>query len=185
MLFRSFPDELRLDLRLTAFEMTGAADSWDAVFGDPMIQGGIGLEWRPMRRLLLLATADYGSANGEQVLLTDPPTSTGIGVTFTYLPVHLGAAWIVNPDRRWRVALGGGPTFVSWDDDSGGGASGSDFGGHVLAQLRHAGDSFSWGAEARWSTVPDAVGEGGVTRFFGEDDIGGIALTLFGGWRLR
>jgi hypothetical protein len=174
---------VHLDLRLSAFEMTGAADSWDAVFGDPMLQGGLGLEWRFARRFLLLATADYGVASGEQVLLADPPVPTGVDVELTYLPVHLSAAWIANPSSAWRLALGGGPSLVSWDDDSGTGTSATDTGAHALAQLRRTGGRFSWGAELRWSTIPDAVGDGGVTAFYDEDDIGGIALTLFAGWR--
>jgi len=39
-------------------------------------------------------------------------------------------------------------------------------------------------AEARWSTIPDALGKGGVSALFGEDDWGGLALNLVLAFRL-
>ncbi len=172
--------------RLGAFEMIGSADSYDAVFGEPMPQVGLALEAEVRRHLLLALTYDYGRVEGEQVLPSRPPRPTGIAETLTYQPLAATAAWVANPDARWRFYAGGGATLLFWEDEGGTrSADGTDPGAHAVVGLRRAGEGFRWGAELRYSTVPDAIGEAGISRAFGEDDLGGLALTFVGMWRLR
>lgn len=169
----------RAGFRLGAFEMVNASDSYDAVFGDPMPMLGLQVEWQLRPRIVLAASLDYGEVDGERVLLADPPRGTGVDETLTYLPVHLTGAWRADRGGDWAILVGAGPSFVSWESDSAlGAADGSEVGGHVMASLRRPGDRWTFGGDLRWSTFPDAVGNAGVTKFFDEDDVGGLSLHL-------
>lgn len=167
-------------LRLGLFDMTNAADSYDAVYGDAMPQYGVQVE-RRCGRLRLALSVDHGSVSGERVLLTSGgPTGTGISDDLTLTPVHLTAAWRFNPRSRWEWSAGLGPSFLSWSTDSlGGGDSGSGFGGSAVLALRRQGPRWDFAGEARWSTFPGALdATGGVAAYYGEDDPGGVAVTL-------
>jgi hypothetical protein len=179
------PVEVRLGARLGAFDMVNSPDSYDAVFGEPMPQLGLALEVQPWRRVLLALTYDYGEVDGEQVLPSRPPRQTGVSETLTYQPLALTAAWVANPEARWRWHLGGGLTLLDWKDEGTRSASGSDSGYHAVAGLRTARARWTLGGELRYSTIPDAVGESGITAFFDEDDLGGLALHFVALYRLR
>jgi hypothetical protein len=172
-------------LRLGAFDMTNAADSYDAVYGDPLILYGLSLETQ-WRRLRFGLSVDHGSVSGERVLLTSGgPRGTGVGQDLTLTPIHLTAAWRFNPGARWEWSAGLGPSWLSWKDEGGGDStSGSEVGGSAVVELRRTrgglnAPGWEWGAELRWSTFPGALpDDGGVTAFYGEDDPGGLALTF-------
>jgi hypothetical protein len=175
----------RLGVRLGAFDMINSSDSYDAVYGDPMPQLGVALE-AEIRRWLIGLTWDHGEVDGEQVLPGRPPRPTGAGETLTYRPLSLTAAWVVNPAARWRWHLGAGVTLLDWEDEGvTRSADGSDTGAHAVAGIRRERRRWTFGGELRWSTIPDAVGEAGITRFFGEDDLGGIAFHVVALYRLR
>lgn len=171
--------ELRAGLRLGAFEMVNSSDSYDAAFGDPMPMLGAQIEWQLRPRLLLDVSLDYGRVTGERVLLTDPPRGTGIGTELTYIPVHVTAAWRADRGGDWAIHLGAGPSWLSWEFDGGIESSdGTETGGHLLVSLRRLRERWIFGGEVRWSTFPDAVGDAELSKFFGEDDAGGLALHL-------
>jgi len=175
----------RLGPRLGLFDMINSSDSYDAVYGDPMPQLGLALE-AEIGRWLVGLTYDYGEIDGEQVLPGRPPRPTGDDETLTYRPLSLTAAWVVNPAARWRWHLGAGVTLLDWEDEGvTRSASGTDTGGHAVAGARRERGRWSLGGELRWSTIPDAVGEAGITRFFGEDDLGGVAVHVTALYRLR
>ena len=182
---RSFPLRVRLGARLGAFEMVGSADSYDAVFGEPMPQLGVALEVQPWRRVLFALTYDYGEVDGEQVLPSRPPRPTGISETLTYQPLALTVGYLLNPEALWQWQLGAGATLLTWRDKGTRSESGSDSGAHAVVGLRREGSRWALGGELRYSTIPDAVGEGGITAFFGEDDLGGVALHFVALYRLR
>lgn len=176
---RDFSLQVRLGLRLGAFEMINSDDSYDAVFGDPLFLGGADLELRFTRHWLVRLSAEYGEIDGEQVLLTDPPTPTGIETTLTYTPIHASAGFLVGPDTPWRLLIGGGATLLRWEESGPSGAdSSTDPGGHLLLALERTGERWGIGGEAIYSSIPDAAGAGGATDFFDEDDLGGLAVSL-------
>ncbi len=162
--------------RLGLFDMVNSADSYDAVYGDPMPQVGGQLE-RTRGRLRFALSLDYGIVEGERVFLTSGgPRGIGVDDELTYLPLHLTAAWRFNPQARWEWSAGLGPSFLSWSTDR---VSGSGVGGSAMLGLRRQGARWDLGGEARWSTFPGAVDtDRGVTAFYDEDDPGGIALTF-------
>ncbi len=179
------PPAWRLGLRLGAFDMINSADSYDATWGDPMPQLGVALEVE-VRRWLVGLTYDYGEIDGEQVLPGRPPRPTGVEETLTYRPLALTGAFVLNPAARWRWHLGAGVTLLDWEDQGlTRSAGGTDTGGHAVVGVRRGRNRWSFGGELRWSTIPDAVGEAGITRFFGEDDLGGVAFHVVALYPLR
>ena len=46
--------------------------------------------------------------------------------------------------------------------------------GHVATGLEYGQGRLRFGVELSYSTVPDALGLGGVSRVYGEDDLGGF-----------
>ena len=184
------PPSWAAGLRAGVFDMTNSPDAYDAVFGDPMPRLGAQLELDAWRRWRLALTVDYGTVDGERVLLTDPPRGTGVDEELTTLPLHLTAAWRFRPRARWDPYLGAGPSLLDWEDESEGASqSGTDPGGNVVLGLRRQRPQvpglrrpggWEWGAELRWSTFPDALPDSGAAGFFGEDDPGGLSLTVLG-----
>lgn len=179
-----FEREVRFGFRLGAFDMLNSADSYDAVYGDPLPLVGGQFEWRFRPRFLFGLSASYGEVDGERVFPADPPVPLGIDTTLTYIPVHVTTSWRLDrPEERageWALWLGAGPTFLKWDDDSGLGetADGTELGGHVALSLRRLGEGWIFGGELLWSTIPNAAGEGGITELYDEDDMGGASLTF-------
>jgi hypothetical protein len=51
--------------------------------------------------------------------------------------------------------------------------------------MQRAVKRWSLGGELRYSSIPDAVGEGGVSAFFDEDDLGGVELAAVASWWVR
>lgn len=168
-------------LRAGLFDMVNARNAYDAVFGEPMPQVGVQVEadWR--RHWRFAASVDLGRVDGERVFLTNPPRGTGIDEELRLVPLHLTAAWRFRPRETWDVYAGLGPSFLSWKDETDfGSESGSDLGGSAVAGVRRQPPAARWrfGGELRWSTFPGALPDGGVARFFEEDDPGGLSLTV-------
>jgi hypothetical protein len=184
--FRPAEPEWGLGLRFGAFHMVNSSSSYDAVYGDPLLQIGGQLELRLWDRFLVAVSADWGEVSGRRVILTPSPTPTEIGTTLTYTPAHLTVGWFVLADRPWELYLGVGPSLLSWSQSGVvRGDSGSSTGGHGVAGLRRAmGSTWSLGGDLRWTFFPDAMGEHNVSAYFGEDDMGGLTLQLLAQWRL-
>jgi hypothetical protein len=180
------PPRLEVALRLGGFEMVNSADSYDAVYGETLPLWGVEAAAVLRGRFLVALAYERGEVDGERVLLTRPPRPTGVATELAYAPLHLTLGAVLRPRRPWQLRVGAGPTLLDWRDASGGESQGgSDLGWHVAAGLRRELDRVTLGGELRFSSIPDAVGEGGVTQFFGEDDLGGLALAVVAGYRLR
>ena len=149
-----FPVQWRAGFRAGAFDLVNSADSYDAVYGDPLPLVGGQLEWLLRPRIFLSLAGSYGEVDGERVLPADPPIGTGIDTTLTYIPIHLTAAWRLDRPSDfesagdWSFWLGAGPTALSWEDDSGFETSdGLDVGAHVALQARREGTRWIFGGE--------------------------------------
>lgn len=180
------PTHWAAGFRLGVFDMVNASDSYDAVYGDPMPRLGGQVEWN-RGRLRFAASLDYGSVDGERVILAGGGSTIGTGIDqeLTVIPVHLTAAWRFNPRSEWEWSAGAGPSFLSWEEEGPfGSESSTDFGGSAVVALRWqrgeaTGAAWDFGGELRWSTFPGAFDDtGGVTAFFDEDDPGGLSLTV-------
>lgn len=174
------PTSWAAGFRAGAFDMVNSPDSYDAVYGDLMPRVGGHLEMDRGRRLRFTLSLDYGQVDGERVILG--AGGVGIDQELTLAPLHLTAAWRFRPQRPWVPYLGIGPSLLWWEDSSAfGSESGNDVGGSaVLGLRRQGGGPWDLGGELRWSTFPDALPTDGpgVTAAFGEDDPGGLSLTV-------
>lgn len=175
------PTEWSWGLRGGLFEMTNSADSYDAVFGDPMPRLGLQLEADWGARWRFAASVDYGLVEGERVLLTDPPIGTGVDEELTMIPLHLTLAYRFRPAAAWDLYAGLGPSLLDWTDETDfDEEGGTDPGGSVVLGLRRQPREARWrfGGELRWSTFPGAFPDAGAAGFFDEDDPGGLSLTF-------
>lgn len=183
------PRPMRWDvgLRLSSLVSINAKDSYDAVFGGAMMRYGAQIEFRPTDHFLLSLAGETGSKTGERVLPTRPPIRTGVAEKLTLTPIHLSVAWIFHPEANVNWYAGLGPTFLNWKDSSAGDSnSGSDTGAHLVGGVRwQSAGRWSVGGEVRYSTVPNAVGNAGITKFYNEDDLGGLSLSLMTLWRIH
>jgi hypothetical protein len=87
------------------------------------------------------------------------------------------------------VGLGGGVTSYKEESTVAGikdTFSATKPSGHVAAGLDYGRGGLRFGAEVTYSLVPNAIGEGGVSQVYGEDDVGGLSGVIritFGGGR--
>jgi hypothetical protein len=174
-----------LGVRAGTFEPT-ASDTYDTLWGETMVLLGVQAEARFESGWFVALSADRGEADGELVAPgPGGPIPTGEPTTLTLTPIHLTAGGVARRDLPWNVYFGGGPTLLLWEDDNAPfPEDGSDPGFHAVLGLRRSFARAGVAAEARWSTVPDVFGEGGVSAAFEEDDLGGLALHLVVGFRL-
>ena len=171
-------DHLRAGVRVGAFDMTNAGDSYDAVYGDPMLVGGLELAAVFDRNWFLQLTVSGGEMEGEQVVLLPEPLPTGYDTTFRMTPVHLTGGRSFG-SGRWRFATGLGPSYVSWEEEGEfETTSDENVGGHLLLGLSRTYADWLIGGELVYSIVPDAIGKGGASGQLGEEDMGGVALMF-------
>ncbi len=175
-----------LGLRAGTFEPT-ASETYDAVWGDAMVQLGVQAEARFRRGWYLALSVDHGEVDGD-VLGRGPGgvlVPTGDRSDLALTPIHLTVGGIARRDRPWSLYYGAGPSLLQWEDDNPVfPEDGSDSGFHAVFGVRRSFARAAAAAEARWSTIPDALGQGGVSALFGEDDLGGLALDLVLSFRL-
>jgi hypothetical protein len=166
-----------------------SADSFDAIVGSPSgpLAGGgvrVGL---PLGGLFVDVGAWRFRAEGERVFVSGADVfPLGIPVTIAVTPVEVSAGWQFRLRRlpRLRPYLAAGLTSMSYRETSQFAAASEDVeerfsGYHLLggAEFRLA----RWigvAGEAAWTTVPEAIGEQGVSAAFNETDLGGTSLRL-------
>lgn len=166
-----------------------AADSFDAILGEhagPIFGGGarIGL---PYGGLFVDVGAWRFHGEGERVIVSGGQTfPLGIDTAITIVPVEISAGWQFRIRRLPKLLpfVAGGLTSYGYKETSEFAAGTEEvderFNGYHLsggAAYRVA----RWlgiGGEVAWTTVPDAIGEGGVSDVFNEDNLGGTSVRL-------
>jgi hypothetical protein len=178
-----------------------AKDSFDAVLGKPYLTGfGGGVEvLRLGGDLFVRGAMTISRATGNRVVVVDdeviefdPP----IPVTITALQTELGAGWRFTPRPRpgrppSRVVsyVGGGLLFTRYreatDFDEPDEGQFESFNGYMLfgGVEFPLGGSIVGAGEVQYRTVPNALGDGGVSAAFGDTDLGGIAVRFLVGFR--
>ncbi len=174
--------EWRAGLRLGSHDFTEAEQSVNAVFGgDSASLLGVQLEAQFNMGLFVGLSYETGDVSGKRVVLIPnrPPIQTNIDEELEIKPFRVTAGWMFRKDESWAPVVGAGLTSLSWSEDGGGeSVSGSDTGYHLMGGIRYQRERFSIGGEVEISSASGSVGEGGVTQFFGEDDLGGTAFHL-------
>lgn len=166
-----------------------AVESFDAIAGTPSgpIVGGGARVGLPIGGLFVDVGVWRYRAEGERVFVANNEIfELGIPVAITVTPIEIGAGWRF----RFRSApkltpyAAGGFTIVKYRETSdfsteSEDASESFDGYHVIGGVEYK--IMRWlgiAGEAAWSTVPDAIGEAGVSASFNETDLGGTTLRV-------
>jgi hypothetical protein len=173
-------------LGLTSFTAT---ESFDAALDSHVgsIFGGgvkVGL---PLGGLFVGVEAWHFGHVGERVFLFEGKDfSLGIPLEVTITPIELSAGWQFRFRRapRFRPYVSGGISSYAYREVSDFATDAENleerFTGYHLA----AGAEFPierWlgvGWELNWTSVPDAIGEGGVSKAFNETNLGGTSLRM-------
>jgi hypothetical protein len=164
-----------------------AADSFDAVTGSPSgpIFGGGARVGLPFGGLFVDVGAWRYRADGERVFVDDGEIfPLGIPVEITITPIELSAGWRfrIRQAPKFTPYAAGGLTILRYQETSDFSTEAEDaddtFNGfHVLGGAEYK--ITRWlglAGEASWSTVPDAIGDSGVSAAFDETDLGGITF---------
>ena len=164
-----------------------ATESFDAVLGTssgPIFGGGATLGL-PFGGLFVDVGAWRLAQSGERVLVLDGQViPLGIPLDVTIVPIEISAGWKFRIRRLPRLVpyAAGGYTSFGYQETSSFAGAGEDvderFGGYHL----RGGAEFKitrWlgvAGELAWTTVPDAIGSGGVSATFNENNLGGTSF---------
>jgi len=166
-----------------------AVESFDAIVGSssgPIFGGGarIGL---PLGGLFVDVGAWRYRGEGERVFVANDEIFTlGIPVEITVTPVEISAGWRFRFRRapKFMPYAAGGFTLLKYRETSEFSTASEDaddsFNGyHVVGGAEYKITRwFGLAGEASWSTVPDAIGESGVSAAFNETDLGGTTVRV-------
>jgi hypothetical protein len=169
-------------LQIGSYEPEGFADSFDAVYGETLTPIGVRFELVGARWFAALSYSEM-AADGERVVFVPGPVGTGISSKLTLRPLRLSAARRFRSGSSWRPYVGAGVTGMSFEESTAfEKASSTEIGVHLMGGLGWAGSGrFRAGGELVYTTVSNAI-EGPVAAFYGEDDLGGVELSLYAGW---
>ncbi|MFA5908314.1 MAG: hypothetical protein WC815_06035 [Vicinamibacterales bacterium] len=164
-----------------------ATESFDAILGKtaaPIVGGGatVGL---PFGGLFVDVGAWRFAGSGERVLVLDGDViPLGIPLDVTIVPIEFSAGWRFRIPRVPKLVpyAAAGYTSFGYQETSSFAGAGEDvderFGGYHL----RGGAEYKitrWlgvAGEVAWTTVRDAIGEGGVSASFHETDLGGTSF---------
>lgn len=137
------------------------------------------------RNLFVGAGLRTFSKDGERVFVADassPVFKLGHPLKVKLRPFYGFVGYRFRPDASLVPYLAGGVGTTSYTEESTiGGLSESEsqskFSWHVMAGADYARGSFGLGVEARWSSMSNLIGLGGVSKVYGETDLGGFTVV--------
>jgi opacity protein-like surface antigen len=166
-----------------------ASESFDAIIGDPagpLLGGGahIGL---PFGGLFVEVGGWKFNDDGERAFVSNGQVvSLGIPVDITITPIEITGGWRFRFTTLPRLLpyAGGGFSSYGYKETSQFATTTEDvedrfngyhlLGGAEVKLLRWLGVA----GEEAWTTIPDAIGEAGVSAAFNETDLGGTSFRL-------
>lgn len=183
-------------LQIGGYAMAGRIDftssqSFEAVLGESSGKffGGGGKVGLPWFGLFVDVGAWRLEKDGERVLRLDGTLyKLGIPVTVTITPIELTGGWQFQGRRGiWRRLtpyVGAGFSSYSYKETSTFATSAEDtddrfsgyhlLGGGEVKLVKWLGVA----GEVAWSRVPDALGTAGISKEFGDSDLGGTSFRL-------
>jgi hypothetical protein len=163
------------------FDMT-ASNSANAVFDSSggLTWGGAG-RFVLDRGFYLAAGVRTFSNEGTRVFVAgpgQPVASLGFPLSIRVTPVFLTAGYRFRHGKKIVPYAGVGGSLTSYTEESSVAGlsydeSSTKTGFHVVGGIEVGRGALRFGAEAGWATVPNALGLGGVSEVYGEDDLGG------------
>lgn len=185
----AYPDRLQIRPFVSAgTTWFTASKTFKAVLGSGQGQdfgGGINLTQGPA---WLEVGARRFSKSGERVFVATGGQvfPLGIDTDITMTPLEVAAGWRFRPlfGARVRPLIGVGYTRLRYEESAAFAQDGDDVdesfnGFHVVggAEVR----LHRWvglAGDVVWTSVADAIGEGGASKAFGEDNLGGTSLRV-------
>jgi len=162
-----------------------AAESAKAVLGSSSFGTfGGGLAYTFAKGFYFHAGVRVASKDGERVFVADPGGEVfklGHPLSFRLVPLEFTLGYRfgrVGPFTPY-LGVGGGVTSVKEESTVAGlteTESQSKGSGHVRAGLEYGRSALRFAVEAQWSSVPDAIGVGGVSKIYGESNVGGFTV---------
>jgi hypothetical protein len=186
--------ELSAQLEAGYFDLTGARSSAKALFDGSSggLIAGAGVRGDLGRRFFLGARVRRFAKDGERVFVANPdatPFPLGHPLTLRLVPVDLTLGYRFSPRADFRPYLGAGAGVAFYRERSE--VAGVEQRESRTRASAHALLGVEWGrsrlrlaAELEYSTVPGAVGLGGVSKVYDESNVGGLAIVgklRFGG----
>jgi hypothetical protein len=174
--------ELAIEAHAGYLQMA-AEDSASAVFasrGGGTFGGAV--RYTVWRGAFVAAGARTFSKEGERVFVAgaaSPVQKLGFPLKVRLTPVFLAGGYRFRDGKLIVPYVGIGGSLTSYREESEVAGEAFDEHGSKAGFLGFAGvevgpGSFRVGAETGYSTVPGALGQGGVSRVYGEDDLGGF-----------
>ena len=173
---------------VSAMWMT-ASESFKAVTGtSTRTQFGVGVQFVNLwNGLYAEATVGQSSLNGSRVFIyQDNVYDLGIPVSITFTPIDAGGGWRfpLGKKRKAHVYAGGGVMFMKYQEESDFADSGENVDDVFTGFYASGGMEYSltkWlhlRGEARFTSVPNALGAEGVSADFDETNLGGVAVAV-------
>ena len=174
------------------WQTMAASQTFDAVTGSSSLHGfGGGFEvTNIVSRVFVRVAFARSSRDGQRVFIDNGEVfPLGIPLTVTLTPIEIGGGWRGTAGKRGLTGLYGGASvvFLNYAETSSGGTGADNtsktfngfsvFAGIDRTFHRH----FFAGGEGQYRSVPNAIGEAGVSQIYNEKDLGGFGVrVLFG-----
>jgi hypothetical protein len=179
--------ELALAVEGGLHSLSNSPSSAKAVFDGSKSGPTFGASVRAVFRRSIFVAADvrHFSKTGERVYLADPNGKVfplGHPLELRIIPVTATVGYRFRASRTLVPYLGAGGGLASLNEESTVGGvtetdSRSKATAHVLGGLEYGRGLVRFAAEVSWSTIPNAIGLGGVSQVYGEDDLGGVSAV--------
>lgn len=172
-----------LGLTVAGFEPVNAGESYDLIYGSAGLQVGLLAFWMNDNGLSLDAAYEIFITSGERVAAGSGDGS-GENIDLTITSILLTLRYHIRPFANHSPFFGIG--FGSYTEEeewtSGGDQNStrdrnSGLGYHLEGGVQFFRQSpVCASVSIRWNTVPDMIGKAGASEYYGESDIGGIAV---------
>jgi hypothetical protein len=182
------PEPLSLrGIAFTGISLFGSADTFEAVLGSsrgPLFGGGLNLTER--FAFVQVAAWRY-SKDGERVFVGpgDEVFPLGIPARVEVTPLEISGGWHIRGlSRAFLPYVGGGVTVLWYEETSDFADAGENVderftGYHLLGGIEvRLHRLIGLGGEVAWTSVPDAIGDGGASAAFDEDNLGGTSVRI-------
>ena len=167
-------------------EMTNASKSAKAIFDGKTGGGTIGgfVHVGLGQSFFLEAHGRHFQKTGERVFVADPAGEVfrlGHPLTIRLIPVYgaIGYRFLSNSHFAPYVSIGAGATSYKETSDVAGlveTQSSTKLSGHGALGLDYLAGPLRIGVEVGYSTVPNTIGESGVSKVYNEKDVGGLVV---------
>lgn len=176
-------------------ESMAATQSFKAVTGSSTLfgYGGGVTVTNLVGNLFVRGSFATAAASGERVVMFDTtPVSAGVGIDIGLRTIEVGGGWRLPLRKRPQVTpyVGGGLLLIKYTETSQYSSSADNVDESFRGYAVEGGVDFAFGrrlvasVEAQYRMVPDALGVSGVSKTYGEADLGGLAVRALVGFNL-